>query len=263
MLPYCRWYTNSTMSGTCPQCGQTLLPADINISQGVALCPSCGKLARVDETLDAAAPLLEQLLEEKPAGCTITYVGEHEIRLRATLRSVGGICMSLFLCLFWNGIVSVFVLIALCGLYTNLVGPLPAWFPQPNMQDEMALGETLFLCLFLTPFVVVGTGMFGALLLYLVGSVEVRLLPEEGQVRTGIGSVVWVRRFDPNQVAKIEPGVASWESNGQAQPVIVIQSRSPLKFGSLLRADRRLWLQDMLKALLVGPQRSRERRKAM
>ena len=209
----------------CPECGEPIPAESINIEEGVALCPNCGRLSRLSEVVERRPPMVETL-DQPPKGCEILHLGR-EVLARASLRSLPGFAGSLFFALFWNGITSVFVLVALAGLYTNLIGPLPAWFPAPDMDDGMSLGMTLFLCVFLTPFVVIGLGMIGAVLLNLVGRVEVRISETEGIVRTGVGFLTWNRRFDPNQVRHVEAGVTAWQTNDQSNPPHRHQSGPP------------------------------------
>ena len=241
----------------CPECGEPIPAQSINIEEGAALCPSCGRLSRLSEVVERQPPML-QTLDRPPKGCEILHLGR-EFLVRASLRSLPGFAGSLFFALFWNGITSVFVLIALAGLYTNLIGPLPAWFPAPNMDDDMTLGMTLFLCAFLTPFVLIGMTMIGVVLLNIVGRVEVRISESEGVVRTGVGFLTWNRRFDPSQVRHVETGVTPWETNGRHSPLIVIKADRHIKFGSLLREERREWLQSVLRAILASGSENRER----
>ena len=241
----------------CPECGEPIPAESINIEEGVALCANCGRLSRLSEVVERRPPMVETL-DRPPKGCEILHLGG-EVLVRASLRSLPGVAGSLFFALFWNGITSIFVLIAVAGLYANLIGPLPEAFPAPDIDDDMTLGMTLFLCLFLTPFVVVGLGMVGAVLLNLLGRVEVRIGEGEGVVRTGVGFVTWNRRFDPNQVRHVETGVTPWQTNDRHSPLIVIKTDRHIKFGSLLREERREWLQSALRAILTSDPENRRR----
>lgn len=234
----------------CPQCGEAIAPQQINIGEGVALCAACGKLSRLADVVAATRPVSE-ILRRIPRGCSVTDRG-HKTVVRATLRSPGAFLGSLAMAVFWNGIVSVFLLVAAAGLYTNLIGPLPPWFPAPDFEQQMTLGMTLFLCVFLTPFVLVGTAMLGAVILSAAGAVEVHIGGTEGQVRTGVGPLAWRRAFDPEKVHRVSMGRSSWEHNGEARPVIVIESDHHVKFGSMLAEPRREWLRAVLHVLLVN-----------
>jgi hypothetical protein len=158
--------------------------------------------------------------------------------------------------IFWNGIVSVFVLLAIAGLYTNLIGPLPSWFPSPFQSagnNSMPLGVTLFLCIFLTPFILIGLCMLGMLFLFVIGSVHVQLDGQSASVRTGIGPFRWRQRFDASCVRSVTIGRTEWQQNGKHKPVICIEADRTVKFGSMLSEERRNWLHAVLYVLLISP----------
>lgn len=245
-------------SQRCPDCDAALSADDINIKEGFALCPECGSLKRLSE-LWLGTGSESAIIAAPPSGCTIVSVGQ-AVHVRASLRSIGSFVGAAFFALFWNSIVSVFVVLALAGLYANLVGPLPAWFPlaegagaAPKMNGEpISLGMTLFLCLFLTPFILVGLAMTAAAVISLVGHVEVVLEEFGSYVATGVGFVRWKRRFDARDVKAVSPAWSTWETNDQKQRQIELVADRPIKFGSQLRSDRIEWLQAVLHALLLG-----------
>ena len=72
-------------------------------------------------------------------------------------------------------------------------------------------------------------------------------------------TLAWRRRFDPARVRRVGVGRTSWETNGKPNEVIAIEADRTIKFGSLLRDDRREWLQAILHELLVkSPHQRRE-----
>lgn len=233
----------------CPNCGESLGPDSINIAEGVANCIPCGTLSRLSEVLSRKRTNIE-VLTSTPAGCSVTDLGDRII-LSATLHSLGSLFGALAIALFWNGITSIFVVIAGAGLYSNLVGPLPVWFPVPQNKNPMELKETIFLCCFLIPFVTIGMVMIGAVLMNACGKVEVDFTDETAEVRTGVGFCVWRRRFNPSQFVRVSCGTTPWQSNGRHSQLIEIEADRVIKFGSLLRDDRREWLQVMLQELLA------------
>ncbi len=111
----------------CPDCDGSLKGGDINIQEGVALCPVCGKLSRLS-SLNTSSRSIAEILDKPPRGCSLTSFG-HGAVATVSIRSLAGFLFPAGFALFWNGITSVFVLIAIAGLYTNLIGPLPNWFP--------------------------------------------------------------------------------------------------------------------------------------
>jgi hypothetical protein len=237
------------MESHCPQCDAPLGPETMNIAEGVALCPECGKLSRLSEVVEQTRPL-EELVDNPPPGCSISEWGDHTT-LYATLRSGSGLLGSLFMAIFWNSITSVFVVIAMVGLYQNLIGPFPQWFPAPEFDDQMPLGMALFLCLFLMPFVLIGAIMIGAVFSYAFGRVQVTIDRHAAQVRTGFGLLNWTQRFDPNEVDRVEAGLTRWKSNDNHQEQIEIHADRTVKFGTMLTEARRDWLRDVLRAKLL------------
>lgn len=253
----------------CPACGEPIAMADINVQEGVGLCRSCGKLSRLKEIVeqgDAAVPVADL---SPPSGCScdeqpggVVIVARH----RDTAMTLG----TLFICLFWNGIVSVFVLIAAAGVYTHLFGPLPGWFPVPresngnNLGPGSSWGTTLFLCIFLLPFVACGILFFVAFATSLLGRVEVFLRDQEGRVSIRVGPLSWRRKFDVARVTGVGLGKSGYQANNQCRPVIELQAGRTLKFGSLLPADRRGWMIAVLRShLMRRPKSSRTLRQTI
>ncbi len=248
----------------CPNCDEPIESDAMNIKEGVALCPECGQLAKLSE-LRLSERSIQDILDEPPRGCSIRETGFHTT-VTASLRSVTGFLGATGLALFWNGIVSVFVLIAVAGLYSNLIGPLPNWFPapgvengQPMMNDKpMNLGVTLFLCVFLIPFVTVGTGMVVAALLSLSGRIDVVIDGNRSYVATGFRILRWKRKFDAKHVQQISLCNRKWQSDeGDNRQIELVADRT-IKFGSMLSEIRMEWLLAVLKEILL--KRANERR---
>lgn len=245
-------------SQLCPECDEPISADDVNLKEGVALCPGCGKLFRLSE-LNLGGRPSQEILQEAPSGCDVSHDGD-EVVVTASLRSLPTFLVTLFACLFWNGIVSVFLLVAIAGLWFNFIGPLPAWFPAPGSKDgvpimnddTMGLGMTLFLCVFLTPFVVIGTILIGVTLLSLAGRVQVVLQREKSYAATGIAFMRFTKRFDPNQVQSVDLGITRWQSEGEHRPLIEIKSDRIIKFGSMLSTERMEWMRAVLAVLLLN-----------
>lgn len=235
----------------CPKCDAPLPAESINIQEGVALCAACGSLSRLREIAEQTRPVSE-ILAHPPRGCTIEE-GDGEFYVEASLRSVGGFLGALVFCLFWNGIVSVFVLIAISGLYRNLIGPLPAWFPAPKMDGGDSLGMSLFLCVFLIPFVTVGAVMIGAVLTAGFGEIHAVIREEIVLIRTGIGRLAWTKRFDPQQYRQLTITTTGWQKNNQPNEAIEIIADETVQFGSMLTPERRQWMAAALKEMLSKP----------
>ncbi|MDB5289831.1 MAG: hypothetical protein JWL69_1072 [Phycisphaerales bacterium] len=243
---------------TCPVCGQPIAASDINISEGVALCRSCGKVSRLGDIADQPA-VDAKALAMPPVGCSLEEPLGGGLVVRAPARSPGAAIRALAVCLFWNGIISIFVVFAIGNLYTHFIGPLPKWFPMPahsgkggNLGPGEPLGPTLFLCLFLIPFVVIGSGMFLVFLMYVMGRVETIMTGSDGRIRTGLGPINWTRRFDASEVKRVAAGWTSYEINGRTKPLIQIEADRTVKFGSTLPDERREWMCGVLQVLLVA-----------
>ena len=243
-------------TSVCPDCGQPIPPDDINVKEGVGLCRACGALSRLADIVNQP-PIDPDSLTTPPAGCSYEQQPSGTLIVRASHRALGTAMGALALCLFWNGIVSVFVLVALAGLYTHFIGPLPAWFPVPRNATESDFGPdkpwgtTLFLCIFLIPFVLVGLGMIAVFLGSLIGRVQVLVAGSDGRVRTGFGPFNYTRRFDPSKVTRVTAGQTSYQVNNQNRPLIRLEADRPIKFGSMLPEDRRNWMLAVLRLHLI------------
>ncbi len=271
---------------TCP-CGARIDIDDINVREGVALCRRCGRLSRLADLAggqsnggsggDDDRPGLskkDQAEERKaialaqgdpPRGCAVRDYGDR-VTLRASARSLGGAAGLAFFAIFWNGIVGVFLAILISSIMAHLGVTIPAWFPTPignsgsgsgsggggGGNSNMPLGMTIFMALFLTPFVLIGLTVIGALLVTLAGRVEVRLRGPGGEVFTGVGPIGWKRRFDADAVEAVLLTDADIEEDGKKKRAIAIETNTKtLKFASLLPDQRRLWLGGALKTMLL------------
>ncbi len=242
-------------SQRCPDCDRVLSADDINIKEGVALCPSCGKLLRLSE-LKSSGRTNAEILDRPPSGCTLKVEGQ---RLVATvsIRSIIGFLFPGIFALFWNGIVSIFVLIAIAGLYANLIGPLGQWVPVPGVKDgkpemnggPMDLGMTLFLCIFLIPFVTVGVVMSGTALINLLGKTTVVIDEFDSYTATGVWFFRWKKRFDAKQVREIGFAPALWQTEGANHKLLEIQADRTVKCGTMVKQDRLDWLRIVLRDL--------------
>lgn len=242
----------------CPVCQAPIGPKDINIAEGVAYCRACNEVIRLREVArdpaiaaaDPAAP---------PPGCSFRMDGAETV-IRASGRSLGGFVAGLFIAAFWNGIVSVFVLIALGSTLKHLSGSLPAWFPLSRGSSRgmgpgnMPAGFTIFLWVFLTPFIAIGTLMILNVLHCIAGRVDLRIWTGSAVVFSGIGPFGVRRRFDPAAVRNVSLGASRWRQSEEAQPMVVIDCGGrTIRFGSMLPEPRRVWLAAICRtALLPG-----------
>jgi hypothetical protein len=190
---------------------------------------------------------------DPPPGCAVLTDGPDTV-LTASTRSLGNALGAFAVGLFWNGIVSVFILTAAASTLRHTVGSVPEWFPAPTdgkNDDFMPLGMTIFLWIFLLPFIAIGTLMVGAMLMSLFGRVEVYLRASDGVIFTGCGPFGWRRRFDLAAVRAVSVGKTKWKENDETKPLIVIACDRDVRFGSMLPDVRRAWLIAVLKKVLT------------
>lgn len=240
----------------CPDCRTLIAADDINVAKDVAYCRRCNAGQKLSELLGAAEPEEQIDLERPPAGAWCKP-GPLGVVVGASHRSWGKALAYLGISLFWNGIVSVFVLVALSGTLHHLQWPAPDWFPAPKMNGhDMGLGELIFLWVFLTPFITVGAGMLLGLISALGGRTEIQVTGSASRVYVGVGPVGWSRRFDSTQVRKVELAQRAWR-NSNADPATQTEIRLEehggrvIKFGSLLNEERQHFLTAALRKILL------------
>lgn len=254
----------------CPSCDHLLDLSNINLKEGVALCPSCGTLTRLSKLMNLPGDdadvesgdwsnTTNDLWRQTPAGCSVR--GWHEnITVKATTRSFLTAIGLAFFGLFWNAIVSVFLVIALGGLIGSLAGSLPSWFPSQGGKKSsgMPLGMAIFLLIFLIPFVAVGASLIYGVLIALFGSVILCVNQGKAKISTGIGPLRWWRRFDVNTVTKVSLGEHKVKSNNNRnnKPTrsVHIEADRLIRTGNSLSETRMKWFGSVATLLLMGPQ---------
>ncbi|MEO6035671.1 MAG: hypothetical protein ABIQ35_10480 [Verrucomicrobiota bacterium] len=244
------------MTPTCSKCGRTIPDVDVNVASDVAFCRNCHLAHKLSALVHGVALDKQVDLDRPPAGAWHRSSVMGPV-IGATHRSIGAVFGLLAVSLFWNGIVSVFVLLAISATLRNLDVNVPEWFPAPKMNGStMGTGMTLFLWIFLTPFIAIGLGMLGGLLSALAGRTEVQIRPAAGVVFNGIGPVGWRRRFDPSTVKDVRIENPVWrDSDGdrRSKTYIVIETQEGklIKFGSILREERMRFVAAALRNVLL------------
>jgi hypothetical protein len=148
------------------------------------------------------------------------------------------------------------VALALSATLTNLGLSVPSWFPVPKMNGgPMGWGITLFLCLFLTPFIAIGLAIFGAFVSTLAGRTEIRLREPEGIIFGGIGRFGRKQRFEMSDIVEVQVLNEAWrDSDGdrRQKTLVVIETRGgkELKFGSMLTDERKKFVAAALRKSL-------------
>lgn len=240
----------------CPKCSRAILGDDVNAAKDIAYCRACNLAHRLSVLINTCELTHGVEVNNPPPGVRCDVSGG-SLSVAVTHRALGAAVGTLAIALFWNGIVSIFVLIAIAGTLKNLHVPVPAWFPSPDMNGSpMSAGMTIFLWIFLTPFIVIGSGRIGAFLLTAVGRTEVQVDRNGSSVFTGIGLLGYRRRFMASEVSDVRIDERQWrDSDGDSQrrTCIVIETRSGriIRFGSMLTAERRKFMAAVLRRALV------------
>ena len=241
---------------TCSRCRHEIPGDDINVANDVAYCRNCNISYPLSELTHGAE--LEQGVDfdRPPAGTWRRNDGMGTV-IGASHRSWGTAIGALAIALFWNGIVSVFVLLALASTLHHLDIAVPEWFPAPKMNGStMGVGMTIFLWLFLTPFIAIGLTMIYGFVSALFGRTEVRIGNTEGISFSGIGPIGWKKRFDVHLVKDVRIDNQRWrDSDGddRSKTCIIIETREgkQIKLGSTLKEERRKFVAAALRKALV------------
>lgn len=238
----------------------------MNLKEGVVLCPSCGTLTRLSQLLrpvgDEAVAVdwsstANDIWRQPPSGCSVRGSRDNII-IKATTRSLGTAAGLAFFAVFWNAIVSVFLVIAISGVYGYLIGKLPGWFPAPsgNKKSPIPFGISLFMLLFLTPFVLVGLGLIRAILVSLFGSVILHVEHGRARVSTGIGMLRRWRRFQVDEVTRVSLGEheLKWQNDSSNKPTraVHIEAGKVIRAGNDLSEARMKWFGSAATLLLMG-----------
>jgi hypothetical protein len=249
----------------CPNCDESLAADSINIAEGVALCPRCGTLSRLSGLIQSSRSI-QEILAQPPSGCSVQSDGR-SVSVIVSHRSILSFVTCTGIALFWNGIVSVFALFAVAGLYSNLIGPLPDWFPAAGIQDgkpimngqPMGIGETLFLCVFLTPFVTVGAALIFGMVFSLLGNTKIVIDEYESWAATGVLFLRWKQRFDPRRTQSVHFGSSLWNTDESQSRAVELVADRTIKIGSGLPDERLEWLRALLISLLLHDERDPRR----
>lgn len=243
------------MAIVCPNCGKIIPPEDVNVGTDVAFCRRCNTTNRLSDLSFGLAIDKNVDVQNPPEGAWRRTEGGAVV-IGATNRSPGTAVGLLLMSLFWNGIVSVFVVLAISSTLSLMHVPIPAWFPAPKMNNSsMGLGTTLFLWLFLSPFIAIGLAMILGFLSSVAGKCEVSIESSQGVVFTGLGAVGFRKRFQTPEVKDVRIEQSQWNSDGRQQKKtnIIIENKSgkTIKFGSMFTAERRSFVAAALRREVV------------
>jgi hypothetical protein len=249
MLNFLRW---SPPPQRCPACDEVIQAEKIRASDGTVLCPQCGERWPIEE-LTFSEQSVAELLERPPSACWIENLGPGLVVI-TSYRTPGNCLGATLLALFWNGLTLAPVMVALAGLYSNVVGPLPKWLPGHFIKDgqpadRMEWSIVFFLFAFLTPFVIIGLVMIWCALLYTVGKLKVVIDPSDSVIIEGVGFLSFRRRFDPRLVRSV--WLTKKGDDNSPKLIMSLADHPTIEFGDSLPPERMQWLRAVLKELLL------------
>lgn len=243
------------LTPTCPKCGRAIDAADVNVGRDIAFCRPCNLTCELsaltrntflDPNVDLGNP---------PPGAWYRDNGMEKI-IGASGRSASGAIGTFLIAAFWNGIVSIFVALAIASTLGHLGVRVPDWMPNPNSKDggAMSVGMTIFLWVFLTPFLLIGFAMIGAFLGCIAGRLEIVVTDVKGILYRGIGPIGRRRQFnvaDVNAVRIDEKQTRGKNGVSYTKTIVIdMTGGKPISFGSSLKDERRNFVAAALKAVL-------------
>lgn len=216
------------MKITCPNCKAPIPGGLINVETDVAFCRNCDEAYSLSDLIAAGGDAGGFDLATPPKGAWFeeTLTGW---RIGASTRSYTALFLVPFMCV-WSGF-------SLGGIYGS----------------QIVAGKfNLLLSLFGIPFVL-GTILFGSIaVMSVLGKVIVSVDRNAGTIFTGVGRIGWMRRFDWEEITRIEEDLLSYRNSGSSGLVISMVGKSRTKFGSMLSDERRFFLLQGLRKLLFS-----------
>lgn len=239
----------------CPRCKQVIPSEDINVANDIAFCRKCDLSHSLSALATGTVVDDEVDLSWPPEGAWFKREADGLV-VGATHRALGQAFGLLFFALFWNGIVSFFVLLAIISTFQHLGMPFPAWIlAKFSKSPTVPIGMTIFLWVFLTPFIVIGLVVLSSCLSCLAGRTEIRLQGGQGSLFSGVGPLGFRKRFVASEVRAVRIDNRAWrDSNGNSRrsaQIILETDYKPIKFGSMLSQERRAFLAGALKKELA------------
>ncbi|MCA9287626.1 MAG: hypothetical protein KDA05_03525 [Phycisphaerales bacterium] len=182
------------------------------------------------------------------AGVWHARLGDRD-EIGATNRSIAGALGATFIAVFWCSITGVFVVVGVAGVLGALGLVNGAAVGGPG------LGFSLFMLLFVTPFVAIGLWLLWTALLFWGGREVVTIRGDAAEHFSGIGPVGFRKRFAASAVTRVAEDVkVSHGKNGTTTTrtvAIHTDAPKPIKFGACLNAARRGWMIRALQQALV------------
>jgi hypothetical protein len=247
--------------GRCPYCDEIVNAGSMNIDKGLALCSNCNKLSRLSH-LNFSGKSMQELIAAPPAGCRVESIGQ-AIRLTTSNASKSLFLGATAFALIWNSCVSLFVLKVAGSIYNHSVGALPDWFPAAGIKEgivqhdghAMSVGDTLFSCLLLIPFLLVGVCIVLAALMIGFGRMSVYIDEASSYVSPVLGRPRNRKYFDMHQVRSIDLEIPRLQAEGGWNFAIEIESDRSVKIDYFHNDEQMWWMFGVLKILLQPSER--------
>lgn len=241
------------MTPFCSQCKTALPSDDINVAQDTAFCRRCNRAFKLSELVHETALPTPAELGKLPEGMWHRTNGI-ETRIGASHRSWAAAFGLLFFCLFWNGVVSIFVIGNLISTMALLGMPIPEWFPKLKGVKQ-GIGMTIGVWIFLLPFILVGLGMFVALLSSIWGKTEVRITDSACAIESGVRPFRRKKTFLRQNVRSVSLKEREWQGKGgRARSTkyleIELTEGKPIKFADSLPEEKMKTLSGLVRDAL-------------
>jgi hypothetical protein len=221
----------------CSQCQNTIPAEDVNVASDVAFCRPCNHATKLSDFVTSGRTSSMELFDPtNPPHGAWARGGPDNMELCASHRSESAWVMLGF-CVVWNSGLSVFLALVISSTLNLLGVQMPNWFPSDIDGSGMGVGDTLFMWLFLTPFILAGLFMFGLVLNLMFGRTTLRIGHSDGELFTGgIGPFGWTQRFNALEVSDVRYVDRRWrDSDGRderiTQGVLVFRDGKEIEFG--------------------------------
>jgi hypothetical protein len=197
-------------------------------------------------------------LSRPPAGVKLQDNGV-DLRIEVSHRSVATALGTLGVAIFWNGIVSIFVAVAIAGTLHNFDIAQPSWLPTPEVgKIKMGLGMTLFLWLFLLPFIMAGWTFISMFLMAMFGKTEISIERHGCTLFTGLGHLGVRKRFEASDVLDVQLDRKPWSDKRgnihyKHEIVVSLRAGKPIRFGSGLSEPRCQFITALLRKAVLRP----------
>lgn len=113
---------------------------------------------------------------------------------------------------------------------------------------------TIFMCLFLTPFVVIGVGLIIHTLMMLFGSTVVKIAETGSSVSAGFPIFRFRKKFNALNVSSVKHEQSSYSRDDQVKYFLTIHEfdkEKPVKFGRYMNLKQRDQILVLLRAVLL------------